>query len=112
MPDGQALDFDRDYQMFRLTVHTKDVSARVELAALPIKGFAQAEYRRQFDRMADRRLFLLLFPIAAAQGRQGAAPAVDMKAATKPEVMVALRQSMAYCEAVLKECDDRQLNER
>lgn len=53
LPDGQALYFDRDHQMFRLAVHTKDLSARVEPAALPIKGFAQAEYRRQFDVVLD-----------------------------------------------------------
>jgi len=100
LPDGQAIYFDGDHQMFPLAMHAKDPSARVEPAVLPIKGFAQAEYRRQFDLMTDGRRFLLLLPIAAAQGRQGAGgppptPGVDMKAATKLEVMAALRQSMS-----------------
>ena len=63
-PDGQALYFDRDHQMLRLTVTTTDMSARTEPTPLPIKGFAQAEYRRQFDLMPDGRQFLVLFPIA------------------------------------------------
>jgi len=68
LPDGQALYFDRDHQMFRLTVNTKDMSTHTEPTPLPIKGFAQAEYRRQFDLMPDGREFLALFPIAT-QGR-------------------------------------------
>ncbi len=39
-------------------------------------------------------------------------PAVNMKAATKAEVMTALRQSMDYWDVVLKEFTDQQLNER
>lgn len=62
LPDGQAVYFDRDRQMFRLAVNVKDMSARVEPTPLPIKGFAQAEYRRQFDLMSDGRQFLMLFP--------------------------------------------------
>jgi Tol biopolymer transport system component len=62
LPDGQAVYFDRAGQMFRLAVNVKDLSARVEPTALPIKGFAQAEYRRQFDLMPDGRQFLMLFP--------------------------------------------------
>jgi len=31
--------------------------------ALPIKGFAQGEYRRQFDLMPNGRQFVMLFPI-------------------------------------------------
>ena len=62
LPDGQSLYFDRDHQMFRLAVNTHDLSSRVEPAPLPIKGFAQAEYRRQFDLMPDGRQFLVLFP--------------------------------------------------
>ena len=63
LPDGQALYFDRDHQMFRIAVNTKDLSARVEATPLPIKGFAQGEYRRQFDLMPDGRQFLMLFPV-------------------------------------------------
>jgi eukaryotic-like serine/threonine-protein kinase len=64
-PDGRSLYFDRDHQMFRLAVNTTDLSSSVEPTALPIKGFAQAEYRRQFDLMPDGRRFLLLIPIGA-----------------------------------------------
>ena len=32
-------------------------------AALPIQGFAQAEYRRQFDLMPGGREFLVLMPL-------------------------------------------------
>jgi eukaryotic-like serine/threonine-protein kinase len=63
LPDGQSLYFDRDHQMFRLALNLKDPSARIEPTPLPIKGFAQAEYRRQFDLMPDGRQFLVLFPI-------------------------------------------------
>ena len=63
--DGRALYFDRDHQMFRLDVNTKDPSSKVEPVALPIKGFAQAEYRRQFDLMPNGRQFLMLFPVTA-----------------------------------------------
>ena len=64
LPDGQSLYFDRDHQMFRLAVNTKDLSSSIEPTPLPIKGFAQAEYRRQFDLMPDGRQFLMLFPIS------------------------------------------------
>ena len=64
LPDGRALYFDRDHQMFRLAVNTKDLSARAEPTPLPIAGFAQAEYRRQFDLMPDGRQFLVLFPVS------------------------------------------------
>lgn len=64
-PDGRALYFDRDQQMFRLDVNTKDPSAKADPVALPIKGFAQAEYRRQFDLMPNGRQFLVLIPLSA-----------------------------------------------
>ena len=63
LPDGQSLYFDRDHQMFRLAVNTRDLSSSIEPTPLPIKGFAQAEYRRQFDLMPDGRQFLVLFPM-------------------------------------------------
>jgi Tol biopolymer transport system component len=62
LPDGQSLYFDRDHQLFRLAVNTKDMASKIEPAPLPIKGFAQAEYRRQFDLMPDGRQFLVLVP--------------------------------------------------
>jgi Tol biopolymer transport system component len=64
LPDGRSLYFDRDHQMFRLAVDTANLSSTVEPTPLPIKGFAQAEYRRQFDLTPDGRQFLMLFPVA------------------------------------------------
>jgi eukaryotic-like serine/threonine-protein kinase len=61
-PDGRSLFFDRDHQMFQLAVNTQDVTSIGEPTPLPIKGFAQAEYRRQFDLMPDGRQFLVLVP--------------------------------------------------
>jgi Tol biopolymer transport system component len=65
LPDGQSLYFDRDHQLFRLAVNTKDLSSSIAPVPLPITGFAQAEYRRQFDLMPNGRQFLMLFPIRA-----------------------------------------------
>ena len=62
-PDGRSLYFDRDHQMFQLAVNTQDVTSIAEPTLLPITGFAQAEYRRQFDLMPDGRQFLVLFPM-------------------------------------------------
>jgi Tol biopolymer transport system component len=62
LPDGEALYFDRNQQMFRLRVNTKDLSTPGQPTPLPIQGFAQAEYRRQFDLMPDGRRLLMLFP--------------------------------------------------
>jgi len=45
-------------------------------------------------------------------GGKSPAPTINMKAATKADVMTALRQSMDYWDVVLKEFDDQQLNER
>ena len=45
-------------------------------------------------------------------GGKTPAPAINLKAATKADVMTALRQSMDYWEIVLKEFTDQQLNER
>ena len=62
-PDGQSLYFDRARQMFQLGVNTKDPASSVEPTPLPVKGFVQAEYRRQFDLMPNGRQFLLLIPV-------------------------------------------------
>jgi hypothetical protein len=64
LPDGRSLYFDRDHQFFRLAVNLANPSALVDPVPLPIKGFAQAEYRRQFDLMANGRQFLVLMPVA------------------------------------------------
>jgi Tol biopolymer transport system component len=63
LPDGQSLYFDRDHRMFQLAVNAGDMSSSIEPIPLPIEGFAQAEYRRQFDLMPDGRQFLVLFPM-------------------------------------------------
>ena len=62
-PDGRSIYFDRDHQMFQLAVNTQDIASIGEAAPLPIKGFAQAEYRRQFDLMPNGRQFVVLVPI-------------------------------------------------
>jgi Tol biopolymer transport system component len=64
LPGGRSLYFDRESQMFRLTVNLSDPSKTGEPVALPIKGFAQAEYRRQFDLLSNGHQFLMLFPRA------------------------------------------------
>jgi Tol biopolymer transport system component len=64
-PGGRGLYFDRDHQMFRLDVNTSDPSSKAEPVPLPITGFAQAEYRRQFDLLPNGRQFLMLFPVSA-----------------------------------------------
>jgi len=63
-PDGRSLYFDRDRQMFQLAVNVNDQSPGAEPRALPITGFAQGEYRRQFDLMPNGRQFLVLIPAA------------------------------------------------
>jgi hypothetical protein len=45
-------------------------------------------------------------------GGKTPAPAINLKAATKAEVMTALRLSMDHWDVVLKEFTDQQLNER
>jgi eukaryotic-like serine/threonine-protein kinase len=62
LPDGQSIYFDRDHQIFRLAVNVKALSGHMEPTPLPIKGFAQAEYRRQFDLMPNGRQFVVLMP--------------------------------------------------
>ena len=69
-PDGQSLYFDRDHQMFQLAVNTQDVASIGEPTPLPIKGFAQAEYRRQFDLMPNGRQFLCSFRRPSAPRRR------------------------------------------
>jgi hypothetical protein len=51
--------------MFQLAVNLAAPSATADPVALPLKGFAQAEYRRQFDLMPNGRQFLMLFPVMA-----------------------------------------------
>lgn len=58
--DGQSLYFDRARQLFQLAVKP---GSKVEPEPLPIRGFVQAEYRRQFDLMPNGRQFLALVPV-------------------------------------------------
>lgn len=62
-PDGRSLYFDRDRQMFRVALNLDGPAPAGPPAALPIQGFAQAEYRRQFDLMPGGREFLVLMPL-------------------------------------------------
>ena len=63
-PDGSALFFDQDGQMFRLELSLSANPPRAgEPKGLPIKGFQQGDLRRQFDLMPDGKRFLLLFPL-------------------------------------------------
>ena len=63
LPDGRSLYFDRGRQLFRVALNMDGPAPVGEPVALPIKGFAQAEYRRQFDLLANGRQFLMLFPV-------------------------------------------------
>jgi eukaryotic-like serine/threonine-protein kinase len=65
LPDGRSLYFDRGQQMFQLTLNLTTPASIDDPVPLPIKGFAQGEYRRQFDLMPGGRQFLMLFPVAA-----------------------------------------------
>jgi hypothetical protein len=62
LPDGKALYFDRDRRLYRLAIDTTNLAHTVAPTPLPIEGFEQAEYRRQFDLMPDGRSFLVLLP--------------------------------------------------
>lgn len=64
-PDGRAIYFNRGSRMWRLPVDTADPSRAETPVALPIEGFVQGEYRRQFDLTSDGRQFLLLLPLPA-----------------------------------------------
>lgn len=62
-PDGRAIYFDRAQQMFRLPFDPANPAAAAQPAALPITGFVQGEYRRQFELMPGGRQFLMVFPL-------------------------------------------------
>jgi Tol biopolymer transport system component len=63
LPDGRSLYFDRGQQLFTLAVNLAAPASSGDPVPLPIKGFAQGEYRRQFDLMPNGTQFLMLFPI-------------------------------------------------
>ena len=63
LPDGRALYFDRDRQLFRLALNLDGPAPSGKPVPLPIKGFVQGEFRRQFDLMPDGRQFVVLMPL-------------------------------------------------
>jgi Tol biopolymer transport system component len=63
--DGRSLYFDRNLQLFQLTLNLKAPASSAEPIGLPIKGFVQGEYRRQFDIMPKGSQFIVLIPIGA-----------------------------------------------
>jgi Tol biopolymer transport system component len=63
-PDGSTLFFDQDGQMFRMELFLATNPPRAgDPKGLPIKGFQQGEYRRQFDLTPDGKRFVMLFPL-------------------------------------------------
>ncbi len=63
-PDGSALFFDQDGQMFRMDITLAAGAAKAgEPKGLPIRGFQQGDLRRQFDLTPDGRHFVMLFPL-------------------------------------------------
>lgn len=67
-PDGRKLYFNRDRHLYEVSIETS-ADHGVEVGAarpLPISGFEQGLYRRQFDLMPDGRAFLVLLPAEPA----------------------------------------------
>jgi Tol biopolymer transport system component len=64
LPDGRSITFDRERQLFHLLLNLDGPAAVGEAKPLPITGFAQAEFRRQYDLMPNGRQFLMLMPLA------------------------------------------------
>ncbi len=63
-PDGRKLYFDRDQRLYEVAIETAGERG-IEIGVsrpLPIAGFVQGLYRRQFDLMPDGRAFLVLLP--------------------------------------------------
>lgn len=70
-PDGGTLYFDRDQQLYELEIDpAADGGVEIgEARALPIMGFVQGLYRRQFDLLPDGTAFLMLFPPSSNEAR-------------------------------------------
>jgi eukaryotic-like serine/threonine-protein kinase len=68
--DGTSIFLDRDNQLFVVDVRTEGEVTIGEPVALPISGFQQGEYRRQFDLMPNGRQLLLLFEPATSVDEQ------------------------------------------
>jgi eukaryotic-like serine/threonine-protein kinase len=63
-PDGSAIFFDQDGQMFRMEISLSASAAKASAPkGLPIRGFQQGPLRRQFDLMPDGKRFVMLFPV-------------------------------------------------
>jgi eukaryotic-like serine/threonine-protein kinase len=61
--DGRSIYFDRDQQLFQLALNLDGPAPVGEPVALPIQGFVQAEFRRQYDLMPNGREFLVMMPL-------------------------------------------------
>lgn len=74
-PDGTTIYFDRDHRIYRIDVDLGDGVEAADPVALPISGFHQGEYRRQYELMPDGRRFLMLYlvPHAAADSEASVA---------------------------------------
>jgi len=68
---------------------------------------AQRSYGEQVMHVVEANGFIL-----GTLGAKTTAPTINMKAATKAEVMAAVRQSFDYGDAVVKEFSDQQWNGR
>jgi Tol biopolymer transport system component len=64
LPSGKSLYFDRSQQLFTLELNLAAPASSGVPVPLPIKGFAQGEYRRQFDLLPNGRQFVMMFPVA------------------------------------------------
>jgi eukaryotic-like serine/threonine-protein kinase len=63
-PDGSAIFFDQDGQMFRMEVSLRANPPKAsEPKTLPITGFQQGPLRRQYDLMPDGKRFVMLYPV-------------------------------------------------
>lgn len=63
LPDGRALYFDRGGQLFKVALNFAASPSSGDEVPLPIKGFVQGEYRRQFDLMPGGNQFVMMFSI-------------------------------------------------
>jgi Tol biopolymer transport system component len=63
-PDGKAIYFDQDGQMFRMGItFAANEPKASDPKGLPIKGFQQGDRRRQFDLTPDGKRFVMMFPV-------------------------------------------------
>lgn len=60
--DGRSIFFDRDRQLFQVMLNLDGPAPIGDPTPLPIKGFVQAELRRQYDLLPNGRDFLVVMP--------------------------------------------------